>query len=452
MMQMLQHHQQLQQQQQLQQALDAVQPPRQESSINSRSSSVATNPAAGPLVLAPPPPRTWHATAAGGSSTWEVITPASATAAPPVPIPASSHYQMQQGCSALDVPGAFADACGNPYSEGQGFVRSGSGSSTRAARAAALATMMTGGEAQPKFWGPGQLPASMQNMRGSCGSFSGGMNVCLQDQQQQQLVVQHNHSAPLPGASLGGVEHRQQMQLVQQAAIAAGGRVFEAGTALQQALGSEQQPEMLLDELDAQLLQLLQLRKQLQSGSGTTLTGAAAAGVSGAGVALAQGSAFPAAAMPRAHLMTTGSGSGFDAYNDIAGMACMLSTQAMQIPSMSAAAAEHAPLQLPASLPAPGGSDMLQLQMAAALNDSASKLAALGLDAAGQALQLLQGSDPCLAMYRDMLQSNGCYDDQQHVGSGSLLAGQGPGRQGRVCEVKEKMRQLADVQKVGPLC
>jgi hypothetical protein len=86
--------------------------------------------------------------------------------------------------------------------------------------------------------------------------------------------------------------------------------------------------------------------------------------------------------------------------------------------------------------------------MAAVINDSASQLAALGLDAAGAALHHhLQNSDLCLAMYREMMPVSG-YDDQQYVGSGSMLVGQAPVVQAWVCEVKEKMRQLADVQTV----
>jgi hypothetical protein len=120
----------------------------------------------------------------------------------------------------------------------------------------------------------------------------------------------------------------------------------------------------------------------------------------------------------------------------------------MQIPSLSAAGETHASLQLSGSAPALGGG-LLQLQMAAAIGDSASQLAALGLDAAGQPLQQhhLQHSEPCLAMYRELGPVNG-YDDQPYVGSGSLLGGQGPVSQARMCEVKEKMRQLADVQTV----
>jgi hypothetical protein len=377
--------------------------------------------------------------------------PASATAAAPVAIPASSSHHMQQGYSRSDVPGAAIAAWGSSYDENQSMLACGSSgnSRSRAARAAALATMMTGGEAQPKFWGPGQLPTMPQNMRSSCGSFSGGgMNACLQDQQQQQQqqqVVQHNHSAPSPGTSISACQGSQQLQLVQQAAIAAGGRVFGGGTMLEQAeaLANDQQPEMLLHEVDAQLLQL---RKQLESNAGQPPFEGAAAGAANA--PLGQVTAFSAAAMPPgAGVMLSGSGGCFDAYNDVAGMACMPPNHAMQIQGISAAA-DHAGLQLPASQSAPGGG-LLQLQMAAAINDSASQLAALGLDAAGQPLQQhhLQNSDPCLAMYREMMPVSG-YDDQQYVGSGSMLVGQAPVVQARVCEVKEKMRQLADVQTV----
>jgi hypothetical protein len=193
-----------------------------------------------------------------------------------------------------------------------------------------------------------------QNMRSSCGSFGGGMNACLQEQQQQH-AVQHNHSAPLPGASLSGCQGSQQLQLVQQAAIAAGGRVFGGGTMLEQAeaLANDQQPEMLLHEVDAQLLQLLQLRKQLESNSGQMPFEGAAAGAASA--PLGQVSAFSAAAMPPgAHVMLSGNGGCFDAYNDVAGMACMPPNHAMQIPGMSAAG-DHAALQLPAPEPALGG-------------------------------------------------------------------------------------------------
>jgi hypothetical protein len=329
---------------------------------------------------------------------------------------------------------SFPDVIGGPVDAASSLARSSSG---RAERAAALAIMMTGRAAQPGIWGPEQLP-------GPSSYGTGGLSSSL-----QQQVVQHIHTAPLPGAALG----REQLQFVQQAAVAAGSRVADE-LQLQQAACSDPHSDMLLSEVDAQLMQLLQLREQLEScaGSNPAVTSAAAAATaaSAAGVSALQDAALTAAAM-QGGLLTVGEHS-FEAFDyNTAGLACMPLNATVQIPlpGMSTGDQPLLPLHLPA---ASDSGSLLQLHATgSSIADSAARLAAMGLDFTGQALHLqgTQHSDPCLAFCRDII-PNGSYSDQQYIGSGSCLSssGQGVVIEGRMSEVKQKMRQLTNIQTV----
>jgi hypothetical protein len=244
--------------------------------------------------------------------------------------------------------------------------------------------------------------------------------------------------------------------------MAAGSRVVD-DLQLQQAACSDPHSGMLVSEVDAQLMQLLQLREQLQvrescAGSSSAVTSAAAAATaaSAAGVSALQDAAFTAAAM-QGGLLTVGEHS-FEAYDyNTAGLACMPLNAAVQIP-MPGMSTGNQPL-LPLHLPSASDSgNLLQLHAttSSSIADSAAQLAAMALFATGQALHLqgTQHCDPCLALCRDVIPS-GSYSDQQYIRSGSCLhsPGQGAVIEGRMSEVKQKMRQLTDIQTVrGRLC
>jgi hypothetical protein len=333
---------------------------------------------------------------------------------------------MYQDYSRLGMPGTSAGASGvAAYTETQGIARSsssGSSGSSRAARAAALAAMMTGSEVQPKFWAPEQLSA-VHGVDGGSGSLISGTNGIL-----QQQAAQNSRSAPLQGPPM---MRQQQQHFVQQAALAAGNRVLGGDLQLQQAVRGEQQhSDALLNELDAKLLQLLQLRKQLE------VCGDANAAVPSA-------TAAASALQHPTYMMQLGPGS-IDACGDAAaGSACVPLAPAKNMQGMPASDQALLPLQLPATAAGDGG-NLLQLQMA----DSASKLAMMGLDAGRQPLLLQDPDTSCMPVFRDAAPVGSFDDELQYVGSGSCLPGQGPVRQARLSEVQQKMRQLADVQTV----